>query len=235
MIEAFGGRQLYYDRYASTHSGVDVHLPTAVLRRDVIRHLSQKDGPVLDLGCGQGHLVRTLLSHGYSLAKGIDVSPEQVALARSAGLPVELADAELFLTESRTHFTAITAVDFLEHLTRDELSRILTASARRLTSRGVLVGRVPNAVSPFGGYYRHGDVTHESWFTARSVRQLALNAGFCKVELYACPPLIHGLPSALRAAVWKGYSGAFKLALIAETGVSRGHIVTQNLVFTARK
>ena len=40
---------------------------------------------MVDIGCGSGQLVRCLLADGYDAA-GIDVSPEQVALARRAGL-----------------------------------------------------------------------------------------------------------------------------------------------------
>ena len=38
--------------------------------------------------------------------------------------------------------------------------------------------RVPNAVSPLGGHIRNGDFTHQTSFTARSIRQLAAAAGF---------------------------------------------------------
>lgn len=41
--------------------------------------------------------------------------------------------------------------------------------------------------------------------------------------------------STLRVVVWKTASGFRKLALAAETGRLRGHIVTQNLTFVARK
>jgi hypothetical protein len=49
------------------------------------------------------------------------------------------------------------------------------------------------------------------------------------------PPVAHGLASAARVVVWKMVSGLCKTALAAETGVARGHIVTQNLTFTARR
>ena len=42
-------------------------------------------GPVLDIGCGQGALVRLLLNDGYDAA-GVDISPEQVAIAHAVGL-----------------------------------------------------------------------------------------------------------------------------------------------------
>jgi hypothetical protein len=92
---------------------------------------------------------------------------------------------------------------------------------------------VPNAVSPFGGHIRYGDFTHETWFTARSVRQLAAAAGFGRVEVTGCPPPAHGVASAVRATLWKPASGLLKLVLAVETGAVRGHIVTQNLSFAA--
>ena len=55
------------------------------------------------------------------------------------------------------------------------------------------------------------------------------------MTILSCPPIAHGLVSAARVAVWKHVSGLYKLALAAETGTLRGHIVTQNLTVVARK
>jgi hypothetical protein len=94
---------------------------------------------------------------------------------------------------------------------------------------------VPNAVSPFGGHIRYGDFTHETWYTAGSVRQLATAAGLELVTVIGCPPPAHGAASAVRAMLWKPVSGLLKLALAVETGAVRGHIVTQNLTFAAAR
>jgi hypothetical protein len=97
------------------------------------------------------------------------------------------------------------------------------------------VGRVPNAVSPLGGHIRDGDFTHQTSFTARSIRQLAAAAGFDSVLACSAPPVAHGLASAARVMVWQVVSACYRIALAAETGMLRGHIVTQNLTFAARK
>ena len=47
--------------------------------------------------------------------------------------------------------------------------------------------------------------------------------------------MAHGLASAARVVVWQVVSACYRIALAAETGTLRGHIVTQNLIFTARK
>lgn len=49
--------------------------------------LGAVDGPVLDVGCGPGRMVRAALDLGL-VALGVDVSPAAVEVARSAGLPV---------------------------------------------------------------------------------------------------------------------------------------------------
>ena len=80
-------RDRLYEAYASQHAGCGSGEATALIyRRDIRPALpAPRAGLVVDIGCGQGELVRLLLADGYD-AEGIDVSPEQVALARAAGL-----------------------------------------------------------------------------------------------------------------------------------------------------
>jgi len=226
-----------YESYASQHSGEGSAGATRLTYRRDIRPLllPASAGPVADIGCGSGQLVSCLLADGYD-ASGIDVSPEQVALARKAGLSqVQQGDYLSLLRERPGRLAAVTATDLLEHLTKPEVLDTFDAVAAALRPGGRFIARVPNAVSPFGGHIRYGDFTHETWFTARSLRQLALAAGLEPVTVIGCPPSVHGAASAVRAAVWVPISGLFKLALAAETGAVRGHIVTQNLTFAARK
>lgn len=230
-------RDRLYRAYASQHAGQgDGRAAALVYRRDIRPLLPSPSGePVVDIGCGQGELVRLMLADGYA-AEGIDVSPEQVGIAHAAGLDcVRQGDYQDFLGECRGKLAAVTATDVLEHLSKDEVLDAFDHVAAALSPGGVFVARVPNAVSPFGGHIRYGDFTHESWYTQRSVRQLAAATGFGSVVTSACPPVVHGPVSAARAAGWKSASAFFKAALAAETGVLRGHIVTQNLIFAARK
>jgi 2-polyprenyl-3-methyl-5-hydroxy-6-metoxy-1,4-benzoquinol methylase len=230
-------RDRLYRSYVSQHSGVNSGAATRLVYQRDIRPLLPPPaaGPVVDIGCGSGQLVRCLLADGYQ-AEGIDVSPEQVALAHEAGLgQVRLGDYLSLLADCPGQLAAVTATDVLEHLTKAEALATFDAVTIALRPGGRFVARVPNAVSPFGGHTRYGDFTHETWFTARSVRQLTGAAGLDLIRVSSCPPQVHGTASAVRMVIWKAVSGLLKLALAAETGAVRGHIVTQNLTFAAAK
>ena len=230
-------RSRLYEAYATQHAGCGGDEAAALVYRRDIRPLLPPPaaGPVVDLGCGRGELVRLLQADGFD-AEGIDISPEQAALARAAGVArVRQGDFRAILAAHPAHYAAITATDLLEHLTKPEVLQTFDDVAAALAPGGVFVGRVPNAVSPLGGHIRNGDFTHQTSFTARSIRQLAAAAGFDSVLARSSPPVAHGLASAARVMVWQVVSACYRIALAAETGMLRGHIVTQNLTFAARK
>ena len=70
-------RNRLYHSYASTHAGhADRAAATLIFQRDFRPHLAAigRGGRVLDIGCGQGELVRLLELEGFT-AHGIDISP----------------------------------------------------------------------------------------------------------------------------------------------------------------
>ncbi len=225
-----------YRTYATTHAGAGDARSTAVVYRRDIRPLLPAEpagSTVLDLGCGRGDLVRLLAADGFT-THGVDISADQVRLAHDQGLrQVRLGDVHDVLASSPGAWDAVVATDFLEHLDKATALRTFDGVQGALRPGGLFVARVPNAVSPTGGHIMFADLTHQTWYTQRSIRQLAAVAGFTAVRTFACPPVAHGGLSLARALIWKPISGLFKLALAAETGQLRGHIVTHNLMFAA--
>ncbi|MCA1711247.1 MAG: class I SAM-dependent methyltransferase [Actinobacteria bacterium] len=231
-------RERLYSAYASTHAGIADPATTTLIFQHEIAPLISGDSRtrIVDVGCGQGTLVGACLAAGYTRTTGIDISPEQVSLARDAGLgeAVGLGDFRTLLGSRPGSADVVLATDVLEHHNRSELLAAMDSIRVALAPAGVLIARVPNAGSPFGGLIRHGDLTHESWFTPRSLAQLCRATGFAAPEVFPCPPVAHGLKSRLRSVAWSLASSGIKAALAAETGVLRGHIVTQNMTFRAR-
>ena len=230
-------RARLYEAYATTHAGTGSAEGAVDLAatRDVIRHLPGDKGvSVVDLGCGQGSLIRAISQAGYTNVTGIDISPEQVEIARQRGANnVLLGDFHELLKPDSVD--VIVATDFFEHFTKEEVVRALDSCYLALRIGGLLIFRVPNAVSPFGGNYRYGDFTHETSFTKRSLQQLANVAGFQSAQFFSCDPIQHGLKSGARKVIWGVSSSLLKLSLAAETGQLKGHIVSQNLVAVYRK
>jgi 2-polyprenyl-3-methyl-5-hydroxy-6-metoxy-1,4-benzoquinol methylase len=230
-------RSRLYESYATTHAGIsNAAGANIVYRRDIRPYLPRNDGAtILDVGCGQGALVQLLLDDGYD-ASGVDVSAEQVALAHQAGVPsVVLGDFKDVLGAESGNLHAVVATDLLEHLTKDEVLSLFDAVHHALRPGGCFVARTPNAVSPFSGNIQHGDFTHETNFTPRSIAQIAGATGYSQVDVRPCPPVAHGFPSRARAVAWRPFSAAIKMAIMAETGQRDGLVVTQNMTFVAQR
>lgn len=231
------GRQRLYAGYRSTHGTGGTDGGTLWARHHVLPRLpSARDASILDIGCGAGEVVSLVRGAGYADVRGIDVSEEQVALARDRGVEsVELADLREHLASAPGAYDVIIALDVLEHFDPGELLELLDLVSSALKPGGRLLARTPNAASPFFGRYRYGDLTHGLAFTDRSLRQALATTGFGDVEFSAVGPVPHGVLSTVRFALWKLIATLFKLCLAVETGQLRGHIVTQNLVLVARR
>ncbi|CAG8515960.1 9197_t:CDS:2 [Ambispora gerdemannii] len=49
----------------------------------ILKHAPNKSTKILDLGCGNGHILLDLASHNYTNLTGIDYSPDAIELAKS--------------------------------------------------------------------------------------------------------------------------------------------------------
>ena len=143
-----------------------------------------REARIVDLACGGGKLVHFFKSHGYINTIGVDISPEQVALARQVPAQIELANALEFLEANPNYFDLITALDLVEHFHKPEVLRFLDGCAAALRPGGRLILQTPNADSPWGTTHRYNDFTHEAAFTEYSIGQILGLAGFEDINVY---------------------------------------------------
>ena len=145
--------------------------------------------PVLDIGGGDGLLLRMLAEGGLTRLSLADVSPVAVETARSAGFEAEVADVTRGLPYPDASFGTVSALDVLEHL-YDPL-----AALREMARVGrELVIVVPNfhhwraraqmlvGITPFQSRPERG---HVHWFNPSALRALLRDAGLVvETELY---------------------------------------------------
>lgn len=106
--------------------------------------LEDPAAPILELGCGQGRFRKFLFESGYPNLIGVDVSPEQVGLARKLvhSAPVHQANALDYLAYGES-VDAIVALDLIEHFTKRRGSAVAEDG---ISSRQA--GRCSNPANP---------------------------------------------------------------------------------------
>ena len=193
------------------------------------------DLEIMDLACGHGALVYCLKETGYRNVAGIDISPEQVALAHHFGLTeIRCGGIDEYLQSSEKNYDVMFLLDILEHLPRAELFSVLDRVHASTKPGGRLIITVPNGAGLFGMRVRYGDLTHENCYTPGSMTQALRTTGFSDISAREIRPVPHDLKSAVRNGLWRILTIPHRLLLAAETGETR-HVLTQNMLVTARK
>jgi SAM-dependent methyltransferase len=132
--------------------------------RDVTRHFPP-NARLLDVGCGGAWL-----GDHFENYTGIDVSPDAVEAARSAGRQALLVDGDEPLPFDEANFDGVVLKDVLEHVA-DPVA--LVREVRRVLKTG---GRV-FASSPDAQRWVWDDYTHRRPFTRKSFRKLFEDQG----------------------------------------------------------
>lgn len=239
---SFDARELY-DIYRTTGMGTQMVSPNQ--KRGRVAHLSHNIMPfipgdhslvIADIACGSGDLLEVLKRVGYLNVMGVDLSAEQVGQVAARGLDcVELGDAFDFLDVRTGKLDVVIAIDFLEHLRESEVLRLLELVHKALSPGGRLIVQTCNAKSPFFGNYRYGDFTHQLAFTADSLRQVLLANGFTQIVIREVRPGSQTLRGYARRMLWHVVRLPLVAYLAVETGIIRGHILSQNLIAVADK
>ena len=115
------------------------HLPLERWLLD--RVAAEAEGPVVEVGCGPGHVTAYLAARGAD-ARGLDLTPEmvEVARARFPGVRYDVGDLRrLMRPESAAGWGAVLAWYSLIHLADSELPGALEALVRPLAPGGLLV------------------------------------------------------------------------------------------------
>ena len=188
-----------------------------------------KNSAILEVACGNGKLLYYLQQSGYEQLSGVDISPQQVEIARQVLPNVHHGDALAFLRKHPGAFALILGLDIVEHFTKPEVLQFLDACYAALKPGGRLVLQTPNAESPWGSVHRYNDFTHEVGFNPNALTRLLGLCGFvdCEARELGPVPLGHSIKSTGRWVIWQSIRAALKLWNLAETGASGSGVFTR--------
>lgn len=170
---------------------------------------------ILDVPCGIGYLEHYLLKKGFTKIHAIDLSEEQIQVAKSKlqeyGLEYNdkvefhIADAFEYLMVN-DGYAAIAMIDFLDHLEKDKILEILDLANKALRAEGLLLVRVTNADNPMWGRFFYRDFTRQTPFTPDTLRQCLSVTGFdvVKIDYEALPKRGKALSQVKQGIRWIG-------------------------------
>jgi 2-polyprenyl-3-methyl-5-hydroxy-6-metoxy-1,4-benzoquinol methylase len=151
---------------------------------------------VLDAGCGRGELLEVLKAAGIG-ARGIDLSPECVAMCQAKGLDADLADLFVYLRELPAgDLDGIVSCQVVEHLPPERLPELIRLCAEKLQPGALLALETPNpeCLAIFATHF-FLDPTHQRPIPPPLLAFYLEEAGFGGIEIVRLSPAIESLPS----------------------------------------
>jgi SAM-dependent methyltransferase len=198
---------------------------------------SDKHVKILEIGCGNGSLIKTMLNADFKDITGIDLSQEQVDVARKLGVAqAHCISAVDYLNGKREVFDVILAIDVIEHFTKNEIVNFLEMALAALKPGGMVIFRTPNMDAPLTSLYSYGDFTHECLLNKSSALQLMKSTGFSEADVL--PSMIHVqgvLKEALRKIIWSLTLLSIKAMLFASGRTWKDAVFTPNLIIIGKK
>ncbi|MGH3072962.1 MAG: class I SAM-dependent methyltransferase [Gaiellaceae bacterium] len=165
------------------HVGLDMHghrKKTGFFLEALDRHRARLgrergDVRVLELGCGNGHVVALPLAEQGFDVTGVDFHPPSIAAANAANpFPhARFLVGDVFDADGATLYDGVILSDVLEHV--DDPGALLRSTAAALADDGLLLISIPNGFGPYEAEQwleRHGLLRPFLWLI-RAVGRLA--------------------------------------------------------------
>jgi len=153
-------------------------------------------GNVLDIGCGRGEFLELMREAGVP-ARGIDSSPESIALCREKGLQAEVADLFDYLRGlGEGELEGIFCAQVVEHLPPERLPEMIRLAASRLERNGVIAIETPNpeCLAIFATYF-YLDPTHARPVPEKLLSFYLSEFGIGNLEVRRLEPAVDSMAS----------------------------------------
>lgn len=180
----------FEDRFRGSEAAVREKQSSYISR--ICPHLS-KDAVVVDLGCGRGEWLGLLKAEGFRPI-GVDKNTEMLAAARKSGYDLVHADVFDWLAKQPADSVdLISAFHIVEHLTPNELLRMLSEIARVTKKSGWVLIETPNPENVVVGACNFWfDITHVKPIPPLTLGFILEFLGFEQIECIRSSPPFEG-------------------------------------------
>jgi len=137
---------------------------------------------VLDIGCGDGVLMKYLQEEGYSVY-GIDTDLQAVTHCVKNNLSVFQKDAISFLQKNKNSFGSIICCHVIEHIPINQIAQFIECCYNTLLNNGILLIITPNVHTLEGTANFWNDPSHIRPYTIPCLEKLLTKAGFEIIEI----------------------------------------------------
>ncbi len=227
---------LHLKEHISEFDGKSIAITVSKYRYQYLPILKEfsKDVRILELGCGRGTFLEFLINNGYKNVFGIDVSKEQINIAKAQYLNAEEIDVLEYLKSNNKKFDLIFAIDLIEHFNKNELILLFEGIYNNLRNGGAFVFHTPNGLGINVNKIIYGDLTHLTIFAPNSAMQILKLVGFNKINFFETEPYAKNIIGTIRLFLWKFIKFVSNAVRLIETGGTE-KILTQNFIGVACK
>lgn len=224
-------RKTSYTRY-SNQTNVDYERFANTYSRKLKGKLSlNTKWDYLDIACGYGNFLSFLKKSGINNFIGVDSSENATKLAAEQFGNDHIINEDIFdyLKSLKTKYMFVSALDFIEHLHKNEIFDFLKLLNEHHRQKGLLLLRTPNASGLFGMAARYNDITHETCFTPTSIRDVLGHCGYKTISIWEDAPTIGNVIQTMHYLSWKVARLLIRCLEFAESGILVDGILTRNM------
>ena len=159
------------------------------LQEKFVRLYAGKDN-ILDIGCGRGEFMKTLLNAGKQYVFGMDINPQMVEKCKKDGLSVELRDGVSYLYDNdNLNLGGIFSSQVIEHLKPSQIVKLIRGAYKNLQEGSPLILETINPMALVTQTMAYTlDLTHRQYVHPFTIEMLLKEHGFKKVEfIYSSP------------------------------------------------
>ncbi len=192
---------------------------------------------ILDLGCGDGRMLRFLSTKGYLNIHGVDRDPVALALAgKLAGVTTECAEVGLeYLRQQRGKFKLVILKQMIYYVERSEIMSFMLALKEVLADDGVIIVEFFNAALLSSRLTELKDPFIRTAYTEHSMRRIFCATGLHELHIGGERRESGKFRSRVYAALRACWVSLLKVIYILERGIDNElpRIYTKSIIAVA--